>query len=55
MRLSKTDRLNKIKDKITLSLNEDDLVFLKQYIHKHWYHSLYDFLGFDLVSYLKKL
>lgn len=47
--------ISKIYEKLLYSLSENDLIFIKKYIHKHWYNSLYNVLPFESYEILKKL
>ena len=49
-----TNRIINIKEKIFKSLTTNDIIFLRKFIHKHWYRCLYLFLGFDYIDILKK-
>jgi len=44
---SKKYRIDKIHDKIINCLSLEDLIFLKKYCSKHWYHNLYKILWLD--------
>lgn len=48
-----TEKLKIISEKIFMALNEEELIFLKDFIHKHWYRCLYTLIWFDFVPILR--
>lgn len=55
MVLSEKDKIEKLQSKINSVLTENDMVFLIDYIHKHWYKNLYNVLWFELTPIFKRV